>query len=154
LSGAAALVYQVVWVRSFGLVFGGSHLAVTTVLSVFMGGLGLGAWLVGRRVDQGARALRLYALLELGIAASALAYVGLMAAFVAESLTSFVMPALEPYISQNSLWPAFWALVAGGSFGTFAIGSLWIRRGLPASIERAPAAMRRERAELTSMDAA
>jgi spermidine synthase len=81
LSGAAALVYQVAWVRSFGLVFGGSHLAVTTVLSVFMGGLGLGAWLVGRRVDQGVRALRLYGLLELGIAASALAYIGLMAAY-------------------------------------------------------------------------
>jgi spermidine synthase len=32
LSGAAALVYQVVWVRAFTLVFGGSHLAVTAVL--------------------------------------------------------------------------------------------------------------------------
>src|SRR3989304_5318333 len=42
LSGAAALVYEVVWVRSLSLVFGGSHLAVTTVLSVFMGGLALG----------------------------------------------------------------------------------------------------------------
>jgi spermidine synthase len=81
LSGAAALVYQVVWVRSFGLVFGGSHLAVTTVLSVFMGGLALGSWLVGRKVDQGARSLRFYGLLELGIAASALAYVGLMKAY-------------------------------------------------------------------------
>jgi len=81
LSGAAALVYQVVWVRSFGLVFGGSHLAVTTVLSVFMGGLALGGWLVGRKVDQSRSALRLYALLELGIAASAIAYIGLMAAY-------------------------------------------------------------------------
>ena len=81
LSGAAALVYQVVWVRSFGLVFGGSHLAVTTVLSVFMGGLALGGWLVGRKVDQSSRPLRLYALLELGIAASAIAYIGLMAAY-------------------------------------------------------------------------
>jgi spermidine synthase len=81
LSGAAALVYQVVWVRSFGLVFGGSHLAVTTVLSVFMGGLALGGWLVGRKVDQSRNALRLYALLELGIAASAIAYIGLMAAY-------------------------------------------------------------------------
>jgi spermidine synthase len=81
LSGAAGLVYQVVWVRSFGLVFGGSHLAVTTVLSVFMGGLALGGWLVGRKVDQGGRSLRLYGLLELGIAASAIAYIGLMAAY-------------------------------------------------------------------------
>jgi hypothetical protein len=39
LSGATALVYQVVWVRQQGLVFGGTHLAVSTVLAVFMGGL-------------------------------------------------------------------------------------------------------------------
>jgi spermidine synthase len=81
LSGAAALVYQVAWVRSFGLVFGGSHLAVATVLSVFMAGLALGGWWVGRRVDRRARILRFYARLELGIAASALAYVGLMAVY-------------------------------------------------------------------------
>jgi len=78
LSGAAALVYQVVWVRSFGLVFGGSHLAVTTVLAVFMAGLALGGWLVGRMVDRIERPLRLYGLLELGVAVSATAYVGLM----------------------------------------------------------------------------
>jgi spermidine synthase len=81
LSGAAALVYQVVWVRSFGLVFGSSHLTVTTVLSVFMAGLALGGWWVGRTVDRIGRALRFYGLLELGIAASAVAYVGLMAAY-------------------------------------------------------------------------
>ena len=44
LSGAAALVYEVVWLRALILVFGGSHLAVTAVLSVFMGGLALGGW--------------------------------------------------------------------------------------------------------------
>ena len=42
LSGAAALVYQVLWVRSLTLVFGGSHLAVTAVLSTFMAGLQVG----------------------------------------------------------------------------------------------------------------
>ena len=42
LSGAAALAYQVVWVRSLTLVFGGSHLAVTAVLAIFMGGLAIG----------------------------------------------------------------------------------------------------------------
>lgn len=81
LSGAAALLYQVVWVRAFGLVFGGSHLAVTTVLSVFMGGLALGGWLFGRRIDEQRRPLRIYGWLELGIAASALAFAGLMAVY-------------------------------------------------------------------------
>lgn len=78
LSGAAALVYQVVWVRSLTLVFGGSHLAVTAVLSIFMTGLAIGAYVVGRRVDRVTRPLRLYGWLELGIATSALLFIALM----------------------------------------------------------------------------
>jgi spermidine synthase len=70
-SGAAALIYEVVWVRSLSLIFGGSHLAVTTVLSVFMGGLALGSYLIGKRIDRYGKLLRLYGALELGIAASA-----------------------------------------------------------------------------------
>jgi spermidine synthase len=77
LSGAASLIYQVAWVRSLSLVFGGSHLAVTTVLSVFMGGLALGSALFGRRADRSRHALRLYGALELGVAACALVFLGL-----------------------------------------------------------------------------
>ena len=73
LSGFAALVYQVIWARSLSLVFGGSHLAVTTVLSVFMGGLALGG-LLGSRADRARHPLRLYACLEIGIALSAAAF--------------------------------------------------------------------------------
>src|SRR3990170_2027008 len=78
LSGAAALIYEVAWVRSLSLVFGGSHLAVTTVLSVFMGGLALGSWLIGRRVDRLTRPLRTYGLLEIGIAAFAVVFAALV----------------------------------------------------------------------------
>lgn len=78
LSGAAALVYQMVWVRALTLVFGGSHLAVTAVLTVFMAGLAIGGFVVGRRADRVAGPLRLYGLLELGIAGSALLFAGLM----------------------------------------------------------------------------
>ncbi len=68
LSGAAALAYQVVWVRSLQLVFGGSHFAVTAVLSVFMAGLALGSHILGKRVDTLRSPLRLYGILEIGIA--------------------------------------------------------------------------------------
>jgi spermidine synthase len=78
LSGAAALLYEVVWVRSLSLIFGGTHLAVTTVLSVFMGGLALGSHLIGRRVDEEKNPLRLYGYLELGIALSAVLFIVLM----------------------------------------------------------------------------
>ncbi len=74
LSGAAALAYQVVWVRSLQLLFGSSHFAVTAVLSVFMGGLALGSHLLGRRVDRLERPLRFYGLLEIGIAAFAVLF--------------------------------------------------------------------------------
>ena len=78
LSGAAALIYEVVWVRSLSLVFGGTHLAVATVLAVFMGGLALGSYGIGRRVDTIRKPLRLYGLLEIGIALSAVVFMLLM----------------------------------------------------------------------------
>ncbi len=81
LSGAAALMYQVVWVRSLTLVFGGSHLAVTAVLSIFMGGLAIGGYAIGRRADRIRRPLRVYGWLEFGVAASALVFAGLMTVY-------------------------------------------------------------------------
>ncbi|MEJ2167652.1 MAG: hypothetical protein P8X90_19165 [Desulfobacterales bacterium] len=78
LSGAAALMYEVVWVRSLSLIFGGTHLAVTTVLSVFMGGLALGSFFIGKRVDAVKNPFKLYGLLELGIALFAVIFIVLM----------------------------------------------------------------------------
>jgi spermidine synthase len=79
-SGAAALVYQVVWVRQLLLLAGTTTAAVSTVLAVFMAGLGLGAWIFGGRADRSASPLRLYAYLELGIALYALVLPKLLAA--------------------------------------------------------------------------
>lgn len=78
LSGAAALIYEIVWTRYLGLVFGGSHLAVTTVLAIFMAGLALGSYFIGRRIDSHKNLLRLFGYLELGVGASALLFVVLM----------------------------------------------------------------------------
>jgi spermidine synthase len=78
LSGAAALIYQVVWVRSLTLIFGGSHLAVTAVLSIFMAGLAMGGYAIGKYVDHVKKPLRLYGLLELGIALFAVVFMGLI----------------------------------------------------------------------------
>ncbi len=78
LSGAAALIYQVAWVRSLTLIFGGSHLAVTVVLSVFMAGLAVGGYVIGRYADSVKKPLKLYSFLELGIALFALIFIALM----------------------------------------------------------------------------
>jgi spermidine synthase len=67
-SGAAALVYEVAWVRMLANGLGASSYTVGTVLAAFMGGLALGARWIGRRADRDARPLRTYARLEAGIA--------------------------------------------------------------------------------------
>jgi hypothetical protein len=73
-SGMCALVYQTVWLREFRLIFGTSTAASAAVLSIFMGGLGVGGIILGARADNSARPLRFYARLELLIAVSAAGY--------------------------------------------------------------------------------
>src|SRR3989440_11916108 len=71
-SGAAGLIYEVVWARLLKDVFGVTAYAVATVLAAYLGGLALGAWLLGSRADRETHPLRFYGFLELGIAATAL----------------------------------------------------------------------------------
>ena len=73
-SGAAGLVYEVTWTRAFGVVFGNTVFAVSTVLTAFMLGLAVGSWLFGKVGDRSSHPLKLYALLELGIGAYAFAF--------------------------------------------------------------------------------
>jgi spermidine synthase len=74
LSGASALVYQVVWMRVFGLVFGVTIFAVSTVLTAFMTGLALGSLYFGRLIDKHKEPLKVFAYLELGIGLFALLF--------------------------------------------------------------------------------
>lgn len=67
-SGLCALIYEVVWARQLILVFGVTTLSVSTVLTVFMGGLALGSWGGGRVADRVANPLKTYVALEAGIA--------------------------------------------------------------------------------------
>lgn len=73
-SGAAALIAQVVWARMLAPLLGATLPAVALVLAAFMGGLALGGWWGGRRVDgRPERAVLWYALLESGTALGTLA---------------------------------------------------------------------------------
>ncbi len=71
-SGAAGLLYEVVWSRMLVRVFGVTAFAVSTVLVSFMGGLALGAAVFGGIAERSRRPLRLFAFLEAGVAAYAL----------------------------------------------------------------------------------
>ena len=70
-SGAAGLIYQVVWSRELVLVFGNTTQAVATIVTAFMAGLGFGSLAGGRLADTSRRPLRLYGLVELAVATMA-----------------------------------------------------------------------------------
>lgn len=76
-SGLCSLVYQTVWLRELRGVFGSSTAATAAVIGIFMGGLGLGGWVLGRVADRSRNPLALYAKLEVGIALAALATIPL-----------------------------------------------------------------------------
>lgn len=65
LSGAAGLVYEIVWSRQLVLVFGNTTQAVSAILTGFFGGMAIGAWVGGRVADRVRSPLRMYGLLEL-----------------------------------------------------------------------------------------
>jgi spermidine synthase len=73
LSGASGLILELIWTRMLTLVFGSTTLAVSTVLTAFMGGLGLGSYLAGRLADRLRDPVRAYALAEAAIGVYALA---------------------------------------------------------------------------------
>ena len=68
ISGAAALIYQVLWIKQLSLVVGVEVYAITTGISAFFAGLALGGLLLGRIADRLGNPLRLYAVLELLVA--------------------------------------------------------------------------------------
>ncbi|NIM02008.1 MAG: hypothetical protein GTN89_14600 [Acidobacteria bacterium] len=144
LSGATSLVYEVVWLRKLILIFGSTQFATSTVLSTFMAGLALGAFIAGRRMTRSATApLKIYGLLEIGIGIYALLVpllfrvtspvyralwdAGLSESFVALSLAKFVGIAvilLPPTVMMGATLPVLARQVAddperiGGKVGT------------------------------------
>lgn len=91
-SGFAGLVYQAIWSHYLGLVLGHAAYAQTLVLAIFMGGMAAGAWLVSARGGRWSGLIRSYAIVELIIGVTALAF----------------HPVFEAYmdVSQNTILPA------------------------------------------------
>jgi len=77
-SGATALIYEIVWTRHLALLLGSTTGAAAAVLGSFMLGLALGAMAIGKPADRSRRPLRWYGLLEIGIGVYALAFPSLL----------------------------------------------------------------------------
>jgi spermidine synthase len=67
-SGAAALIYEIVWLQLLQLVIGSSAVSLGLLLAAYMGGLCLGSWALPRYVASAHHPLRVYAYLEAGVA--------------------------------------------------------------------------------------
>jgi spermidine synthase len=71
-SGAAGLVYQVVWSSQLVLVFGNTTEAIGTIVTAFMAGLGLGGLVGGWIAPRLRQPLRVYGVIEIAVGALAL----------------------------------------------------------------------------------
>jgi len=96
------LIYEVLWARMLGLVFGATTLAVSTVLAAFMGGLALGSALAGRLAARLRRPLRAYGLIEVGIAVYALLVPPLFR--LVDQVYAHVWQQLHPNFYVFSVW--------------------------------------------------
>jgi spermidine synthase len=102
LSGATGLIYEVLWARMLGLVFGATTLAVSTVLAAFMGGLALGSALAGKLARRIRKPLSTYGLMEIGVAIYAL-LVPLLFSLV-DHLYVWIWQQLHPGYFTFSVW--------------------------------------------------
>ena len=100
LSGFCALVYQVLWMKQLGLLFGNTSHAAGVTLAAFFAGLATGSWFWGRRSSSSGNPIRIYAGLELGIAVTALLY------FVVMHGYHLIYPSL-----YQSVHSGFWLLI-------------------------------------------
>ncbi len=74
LSGLTGLVYESIWSRSIRLLLGSAATAQMLVLALFMGGLSVGALVIGRRMERVTRPIVVYGAIEGVIGAYALLF--------------------------------------------------------------------------------
>jgi len=95
-SGMTGLIYQVIWSRMIVKVVGAAPFAISIVLTVFMGGLGLGSYLAGKYIDQikkSSQLLQLYGLMEVGIG---------LYAFILKGMIDATQPIFSAIYTQSS----------------------------------------------------
>jgi len=152
LSGAAGLMYEVVWSRQLVLVFGNTTQAVSTILTGFFGGMAIGSFLGGRFADRVRSPLRMYGVIELVLVVVVLAtpitfrllhevysgaYGALEGSFEAIALLRFALAilALAPAtILMGATLPALTRQLTGDAHLSSAFGRLYAANTLGAII--------------------
>lgn len=133
-SGFAGLIYESIWSHYLKLFLGHAAYAQTLVLSIFMGGMALGSWLVSRYTNRIRQLLLGYAIAELFIGILA---IGFHRVFVSVTGWAFdsVIPGLGGGMSVDLFkWALASALILPASIllgTTFPLMSAGIMRAYP-----------------------
>ena len=154
-SGAAALIYEVVWFQLLELVVGASMVSVAVILATFMGGTCLGSLIFTRVVSTKSNPLRVYAQIECGIGLMGLLVLLLMppvaqiyTAWAGDGVWGFLLrgvvaafcllpptvlmgatlPALSRCVDVSSLGYLYTGNIAGAVFGCLIAGFYFLRQ--------------------------
>src|SRR5262249_60824929 len=99
-SGAASLIYQIVWMRRLALIFGNTTLATSTVLAAFLAGLAIGTVFWGRLADRRPRStLMMFAIIE-----AATGLHGFVSLWIFSAVQSLYLAAYPSLAEHNSLF--------------------------------------------------
>ena len=111
LSGISGLIYQVVWVRVFGNVFGNTVYSASLIVAVFMLGLGAGSYVAGRWADRRYATAPSFPLLAYGYFELAIAGIGGAIALALPHLDRVSVLATSYRMDANG-----WYVLTAGSY--------------------------------------
>src|SRR5437660_6652300 len=141
LSGAAGLIYESIWTRYLALLVGHSAYAQILVLTIFLGGMAVGSFLVGRYTERLRNPLIWYAVVEAAVgllgllfhptfrAASAAAYDSIFPALVA---SPGAQSAVKWLLAASLILPQ--SILLGATFPLISAGILRRWRSRPGSV--------------------
>src|ERR1041385_4512492 len=105
-SGIGALIFETLWLRVSGLVFGNSVWSAALILSSFMAGLALGTAITASCKLERVRPLRFYALLELSIG-----FLGFVVVFILPHCGELLRPLFQALWTNQSALSALRLLI-------------------------------------------
>ena len=144
MSGAAGLVYEIIWTRYLSLLLGHSALAQVLVLMIFLGGTALGALIVGFVAERLTNPLLLYCAAELAVALFGAGFHSLYGAVTGVAYTR-IFPALT---GGAAMFLVQWGLAAALIFPQSVLLGTTFPLMSAAIIRRAPRAPGRTLASL------